>query len=93
MAAVEKYLTITGVTVPMSAVRQAVSVLRDASGVMIRQPLLQAGNPLAAMDYHAIAAAERQLFPELMLAIGTHRVPTPHEKTAVIHYLKRVLGA
>jgi len=45
MAATEKYITITGVTVPMSTVRQAVTVLRDAPGVTIRQPLQVAGNP------------------------------------------------
>ena len=59
---------------------------------MIRQPLSRAGNPLAAMDYHAIAAAERERFPELVLPGGTHGTPTPHEKTAVIHHLQRILA-
>ncbi len=38
------------------------------------------------MDYHAIAAgaAERELFPELVLPHGTHGTPGPREKTAVI---------
>jgi hypothetical protein len=93
MAATSEYTTIAGVTVPTSTVPQALGVLRGAPGVMIRQPLRRAGNPLAAMDYHAIAAAERELYPELMLAAGTHRVPTPHEKTAVMHYLERVLAS
>ena len=30
---------------------------------MIRQPLLRAGNPLGAMNYHAVADDERELFP------------------------------
>jgi hypothetical protein len=37
---------------------------------MIKQPFLRVGNPLAAMDYHAIAGAERELFPELVLPHG-----------------------
>jgi len=45
------------------------------------------------MDFHVIAAAERELYPELVLSIGTHRMPTPHEKTAIVHYLERVLAA
>lgn len=87
-----EYLTIGGVTVSAAVAREALAVLRDAPGVMIRQPLLHEGNPLAAMDYHAIAAAEREFFPELVLSHGTHSMPTPHEKTAVIHHLQRILA-
>ncbi len=88
-----EYLTIGGVTVPVVAAREALTILREAPGVMIRQPLLRAGNPLAAMDYHATASAERELFPELVLPSSTRRTPTPHEKTAVIHHLQRVIAA
>lgn len=87
------YFTIGEVTVPEPAARDALTVLREAPGVMIRQPLSRAGNPLAAMDYHAVARGERELFPSLVLEPGTHRTPVPHEKTAVIHYLERVLDA
>ena len=89
----DRYMTIGGVTVPEHAVREALTVLREAAGVMIRQPLSRAASPLAAMDYHAVARGEREAFPELVLPHGTHRSPTPHEKTAVIHHLERVLGA
>jgi hypothetical protein len=90
---VNEYLTIGDVTVPVDVAREALAVLRGAPGVMIRQPLQRVGNPLAAMDYHAIATAERELFPELVLAPSTRSTPTPHEKTAVIHHLQRILAA
>jgi hypothetical protein len=88
-----EYLTIGGVTVSATEALKALTVLQESKGVMIRQPLLRAGSPLAAMGYHAIADAERELSHELVLPPGTHSTPTPHEKTAVIHYLQRILGA
>jgi hypothetical protein len=45
------------------------------------------------MDYHAIAAMERERFHQFVLPPGTHRTPTQHEKTAVIHHLQRILTA
>jgi hypothetical protein len=87
-----EYYTIGGVTVHVTKIREALAILRESPGVMIRQPLSRAGNPLAAMDYHAVAAAEREQFPGLVLPPGTHKTPTPHEKTAVIHYLERILA-
>lgn len=59
----------------MSIVLQALDALRAAPGVIIRQPLRAGGQPLPVMDYHAIAAAERVLYPELVLPVGTHRAP------------------
>jgi hypothetical protein len=44
----------------------ALAILLESRGVMIKQPLARAGNPLAAMDYHAIADEERELFHELV---------------------------
>jgi hypothetical protein len=87
-----EYYTVGGVTAHVTKIREALAILRESPGVMIKQPLARAGNPLAAMDYHAVAAQERERFPELVLAPGTHRQPTPHEKTAVIHYLERILA-
>jgi hypothetical protein len=87
------YLTIGGVTVAATTAQQALTILLESKGVMIRQPLLRACNPLAAMDYHAIAAEERELVHELVLPPGTHSMPTPHEKTAVIHHLWQILAA
>ena len=92
MINLREYLTIGGMTVPARTAQEALAVLRESRGVMIRQPLLRAGNPLADMDYHAIAAEEREQFPELVLPGGTHSMPTAHEKIAVIHYLERILA-
>ncbi|HEY6275906.1 MAG TPA: hypothetical protein VIX86_06200 [Streptosporangiaceae bacterium] len=72
-------------------VRAALGILIDAPGVMVRQPLARAGNALSGMDYHAIARSELLAYPELRMAPGSHSEPTPHVKTAVIHYLERVL--
>jgi hypothetical protein len=60
---------------------------------MTKQPLARVGNPLAWMDYHAVGAEERRIFPAFVLPPGTHRTPTPYEKNAVIHYLERILAA
>jgi hypothetical protein len=86
----DRYLNIGGVATTDATVLDALSVLREAPGVMVKQPLSRTGNPLAAMDYHTIARTERALFPELVLPRGTRGTPTPHEKTAVIHHLERV---
>lgn len=40
-------------------VRTALGILADSPGVMERQPLTRGDNPLADMDYHAIAHAEQ----------------------------------
>lgn len=87
------YITIGGVPATPDEAREALAILLESRGVMIRQPLARAGNRLAGMDYHAVADEERRLFPrELTLPPGTHRAPTPHEKTAVIHHLRRRLA-
>ena len=70
----------------------AAVILQDAPGVMVRQPLARAGNPLAAMDYHAIAQLEMAAYPGIALPAGTRNDPTPHVKTAVLHHLRRVLA-
>lgn len=43
-------------------VEQAVEVLDSAPGIMVRQPLARACNPLAAADYHSVAAPYRHMF-------------------------------
>ena len=88
-----EYLTMGGVTATVAEAWEALAVLLESKGVMIKQTIERVGNPLASMDYHAIAADEPEQFPELVLRPGSHRKPTPHEKTAVIHYLRRILGA
>src|SRR5262249_23299511 len=47
----DRYVTIGGVTVTERAAREALMALREAPGVMIRQPLSRAGSQLAGMDY------------------------------------------
>lgn len=45
-----------GVDATPEQVQQALDVLTSAKGMMIKQPLAKAGNPLAGTDYHAMAA-------------------------------------
>lgn len=74
--------------VTVAQAREAAAVLRSATGQpMVRQPLAEAGSPLQHMDYHAIAAAEREAYPELEILRDDH-----HGLSAVIHYLERVIG-
>ena len=81
-----------GENFPARSVQEALAILRESLGVIIKSPLARAANPLANMDYHAIAAAEREQFAELVLPSSTHSMPTAHEKIAVIHYLERILS-
>jgi hypothetical protein len=73
-------------------VQQAVSVLRTVKGApFVKQPLRSAGNPLWAMDYHAVARYERATYPECEVP-SRHRGKgyfAPHVLTAVVHYLER----
>ena len=52
-------LLIGGVPVTREQAESALDVLRSSSGMMVRQPLQRAGNPLAYCDYHAAAAPYR----------------------------------
>lgn len=86
---------IGGVTLSLADVRTAITLLRDSRGIMVRQPLERAGHPLAGAQkdwYHAFAAEERKLFPELEVDPQTHKKPAGHVKLAVIHRLERMLG-
>lgn len=85
-------MLIYGVTATSDEVRSAVATLRDGTwGVMVRQPLARDGNPLAHMDYHSAARAEMDAYPEVRIEPGSHNEPAAHVKTAVIHYLARLL--
>lgn len=86
---------IGGVTLSLGDVQTAISILRDARGIMVRQPLERAGHPLAAAEdgwYHVFSLDERKLFPELEVDPQTHKKPAGHVKAAVIHRLERMLG-
>jgi len=47
-----EYFSIKSLIVPVTAVWKALAVLLESKGVMIRQPLARARNPLSEMDYH-----------------------------------------
>jgi hypothetical protein len=50
--------------------RAALSILVDAPGVMVKQPLASASNPLAGRDYHVIACTELAVYPHVRMAPG-----------------------
>jgi hypothetical protein len=91
----EKHV-ISGVVLSPADLREAITILREARGIMVRQPLARAGHPLARAEdpgwYHALAAAERRAYPHLEVDPQTHRRPAGHVKLAVIHRLERMLG-
>jgi hypothetical protein len=90
-AALSRRITIGGEVYTMAHARQATALLRAVKGQPhVRQPLARAGNPLAGMDYHKIARAERAMFPDLKLEPGDHHQPAPHVLNAVVHHLERV---
>jgi hypothetical protein len=84
----DEFVTLGGVTTTVAVVRQALATLREAPGVMVKQPLQRAGNPLAAMNYHSISDSVRRAHPEMEWPSGTHREPTAHVKPRVIHHLE-----
>jgi hypothetical protein len=86
---------IGGVTLTMADIRTALNVLREAPGIMVRQPLAKAGHPLALAEagwYHPFSKEEIKAFPEIAIDPQTHRKPAGHVKLAVIHRLERMLG-
>jgi hypothetical protein len=71
-----------GVAFSAEDVRTAIDILTSAGGVMVKQPLARAGNPLAAVDYHEVAAGQRKLDGD----------PRAHTKIAFIRALARSLS-
>lgn len=53
------YVTVGGVQVTTTQTGLALDILKSSKGMMVRQPLQRAGNPLALCDYHAAAAPYR----------------------------------
>jgi hypothetical protein len=72
--------TIGGVEVSAQEIADAISTLENAKGIMVKQPLAKVNSPLAKMDYHGVAAAEKTFH-------GSDWKSTT--KPAVILYLKR----
>jgi hypothetical protein len=86
------YVEIGGVRVTTDEAVSALATLRDGSwGIMVRQPLARDRNPLAHMDYHAVARAEIDHYPEVRIPVGNRHEPAAHVKAAVIHFLERLL--
>jgi hypothetical protein len=84
--------SMTFLATPVQA-RHAISALQTARGLpFVKQPLEAAGSPLARMDYHAVARAERIVYPSVEVPAGTHSNPGGHVKAAVIHYLNRQIS-
>lgn len=84
-----------GVSLDLDQVTAAVKILREAPGVMVKQPLEKAGHPLAAAEkgwYHLFSAEEIRKFPSLAIEPGSRRKPAGHVKEAVIHRLERILA-
>ena len=83
---------IGGVNATTSDIRDAIGTLTNAGGTQVKRPLELARNPLADMDYHAVARAELAEFPEARReSSGDRHNPTAHVRTAVIHRLRREL--
>jgi hypothetical protein len=57
-------VTVAGEKFALADVEAAIEILENAAGIMVKQPLSRAGNPLAGMDYHAVANAHRASLPE-----------------------------
>ena len=83
-----EYVEIGGVHVATQDVIAARSILESAPGVMVKQPLQRAGNPLAQMNYHGISRDALARHPaDLRFEPGSRSLPTAHVKMRVIHYL------
>ena len=89
-------VTVGGVALTLDEVAAALKILREAKGIMVRQPLARAGHPLARAEagwYHEFSRlSEIRKFPALAVDPGTHRKPAGHVKEAVMHRLERILA-
>lgn len=86
-----------GVVLTLADIRSAIKILREARGIMVRQPLAKAGHPLGSAPdvrwYHPFSKAERKAYPDAVeVDPQTHQAPADHVKRAVIHGLERMLG-
>ncbi len=87
-------VSIGGVWLTPGQAAAALSILREAKGIMVAQPLARAGHPLSGAAkgwYHAVAREEMKKYPALAVDPGTHRKPAGHVKLAVMHRLGRIL--
>ena len=83
---------IGGVNATTSDIRDAIGTLTNAGGTQVKRPLEMTRNPLADMDYHAVARTELAEFPEARREpSGDRHNPTAHVREAIIHRLRREL--
>lgn len=80
--------TVGGVEVTGAQLAQAVAVLEQSAGMMVKQPLEAVANPLGAMDYHAV---KNQWFKAHGKPTGLPKGKFP-AKEAVISALKAALA-
>ena len=88
-------MVVGGISCTAGAAAGALTVLLSAPGLMIRQPLLKAGSPLARCDYHAVAAPYRAVViraGELAGASGRGAAGRHIAKTAFCTALGDMLG-
>lgn len=88
--------TIGGVTLDITELRQAVTILRGCMSTAVRQPLARAGHPLGSAPepkwYHPFAQDELAVYPELKHSGGSKAQHFGHVKTAVLHRMERLLA-
>jgi hypothetical protein len=85
----EVSLSVGGVLTSIGVVSEAYEILRESSGLMVRQPLTYYHNPLALCDYHSEAAPYREQYYARLSHLG-HRGASapPTTKLAFMHALR-----
>lgn len=66
-------LVVGGAACTASDTAWSLTILLSAPGLMIRQPLLKAGSPLASCDYHTVAAPYRARFTVISADVPLRR--------------------
>lgn len=84
----EVHLVIGGVMTSVSETLEAHSILAQAPGLMVRQPLASVRNSLALCDYHAEAAPYRDMYYTSLTHNGRGAAGRPATKHAFMHALK-----
>lgn len=87
----ELAVQVGGLEATIGILARAVEILKAAPGMMVRQPLLKAGSPLAACDYHAVAAPYKDLFTDAAVT-GRGAAGRPITKQAFILALEEKLA-
>jgi len=86
-------LAVGGVSVTYRQAQEAAVVLGDSPGLMIRQPLEQAGSPLARCDYHAAGEPYRDRFAASLAMAGRGAGGRHIAKSAFLAALRAAMDA